>query len=396
MYLAERIQVRKSHELSQLCHRAKNLYNLGNWYMRQDFFNLGNVLTYFDLCFMCQKTDAYHALPAQTAQQVLHLVAQNWKAYFRASSDYHNRPGKYLGPPHLPKYKAKGGEYVATFTAQQCKVRGGRLFFPKRAALPPVKLRDNLGPLHQVRVLPRGDCYILEVVHERAAEDLGLDKRRAIGVDIGVSNLATIAGNAGQRPFVAKGGAAKAVNHYFNRELARLRSMAHKAGGSGTTRHIQRLCRKRDAKIRDIFHKVSHYIVNYCIANDVGTIAVGYNPKWKQRCQLGRCLNQTFVQLPFHTLITQLHYKAELAGITILLVDERYTSRCSAVDGETVERHAQYAGRRVSRGLFQAHDGGLINADVNGAYNILRQAVPEALVDGIQGAGRHPVVITVL
>ena len=118
MYLAERIQVRKSPELSRLCHRAKNLYNLANWYLRQEFFTLGNVLTYFDLCFTCQKTGAYHSLPAQTAQQVLHRVAQDWKAFFRATAEYRKVPGKFLGPPRLPRYKVKSGECVATFTTQ--------------------------------------------------------------------------------------------------------------------------------------------------------------------------------------------------------------------------------------------------------------------------------------
>lgn len=395
MYLTERIQVRRSAELSLVCHRAKNLYNLGNWYVRQDLFNLGNVLSYYDLDFMCHEAEAYRTLPAQTAQQVLRLVAQNWKAYFRAAKDYHAHPGKYRGQPRLPGYKPRDGECVTTFTSQQCHVRGGFLSFPKRANLPPVKLREGLGPPCQVRVVPSGDRYIIEVVHERTTRDMALDKRRAIGVDIGMRNLATIAGNAGQRPFVIKGGAAKSVNHFFNRELARLRSVAQKTNGRKTTRRIRHLYQVRDAKIWDLFHKVSRYIVNYCIAHDVGTVAVGYNPGWKQRCQLGRSANQAFVQLPFHALVAQLQYKAALVGITVILVDERYTSRCSAIDGETVGRHERYAGRRVSRGLFRTRAGVLINADVNGAYNILRQAVPEALADGIQGAGRHPVVVAV-
>ena len=195
---------------------------------------------------------------------------------------------------------------------------------------------------------------------------------------------------------VAKGGAAKAVNHYFNKELARFQSAARKANARGTTRRIRRLCRARDNKVRNIFHKISRYIVNYCIANNVGTIAVGYNPGWKQHCDMGKRANQSFVQLPFRALVAQIEYKVALAGITTIRVDERYTSRCSALDGEALGQHARYAGRRVSRGLFRTSQGILINADVNGAYNILRQAVPEARADGIQGAGRHPVVAAVL
>ena len=395
MYLAERIQVKKSPELSLLCHRAKNLYNLGNWLVRQDYFHLGNILSYYDLCFMCNDSPEFRVLPAQTAQQVLRLVAQNWKAYFRAKAEYRKVPGKFLGSPRPPKYKVKGGECVATFTRQQCQVRDRFLYFPKNAGLQPLKVRASVASLHQVRVLPRGECYVVEAIYERAAEDLELDKQRAIGVDIGVANLATIAGNAGQVPFIAKGGAAKSVNHFFNKKLAELRSIAKVENHRETTRRIRRLCRKRDNKVRDIFHKVSRYIVNYCIRNNVGTIAVGYNPGWKQHSNMGCRANQAFVQLPFRALVSQIEYKAALVGITTILVEEGYTSRCSAVDGEEVGRHARYAGKRVSRGLFQTQAGKKINADVNGAYNILRQAVPEALADGIQDAGLHPVVATI-
>ncbi|HMF30552.1 MAG TPA: transposase [Candidatus Lokiarchaeia archaeon] len=396
MKLAERLQVKKSPELSLLCHRCKNLFNLGNWLTRQDYFHLGNVLSYYDLNFMCKDADAYRVLPAQTAQQVLRLVAQNWKAYFRASAEYRKNQAKFLGRPRVPKYKAKDGECVATFTSQQCRCRGGFLHFHKKASLPPLKVRARVAPLRQVRVLPRGECYVVEVVYERAAEDLGLDKRRAVGVDIGVANLATVAGNAGQRPFVAKGGAAKAINHFFNKRLAELRSAAEKGNAQVTTRRIRRLCRTRDNKIWDIFHKVSRYIVNYCIANNIGTIVVGYNPGWKQHSSMGRRANQIFVQMPFRALVSQVEYKAVLAGITTILVDERYTSRCSAVDGEVVGRHARYAGERVSRGLFRTRRGTLMNADVNGAYNILRQAFPNALADGIKDTGLHPVVAAIL
>src|SRR5271157_180297 len=92
MKLTERIQVRKTPALSVLCHQVKNLYNLAMWYTRQDYFHLGNALSYYDLNFMCKETGAYHALPAQTAQQVLRLVAQNWKSYFRTRAEYNKVP----------------------------------------------------------------------------------------------------------------------------------------------------------------------------------------------------------------------------------------------------------------------------------------------------------------
>ncbi|HMF32581.1 MAG TPA: RNA-guided endonuclease TnpB family protein, partial [Candidatus Lokiarchaeia archaeon] len=125
--------------------------------MRQDFFHLGNILSYVDLNLMCKGTDAYRSLPAQTAQQALRLVVQNWKAYFRAKVVFRKSPGKFLGAPRPPKYKSKDGECVAVFTSQQCQVRDSFLSFPKKAALPPLKVRVRVAPLHQVRVLPRGE-----------------------------------------------------------------------------------------------------------------------------------------------------------------------------------------------------------------------------------------------
>ena len=88
MKLTEIIQVKKSKELSKLCHLAKNLYNLSNWYYRQDFFNMGNFLSYYDLDFVLKRHECYKNLPAQTSQQVLKLVIKNCKSYFRAKREW--------------------------------------------------------------------------------------------------------------------------------------------------------------------------------------------------------------------------------------------------------------------------------------------------------------------
>jgi putative transposase len=242
-------------------------------------------------------------------------------------------------------------------------------------------------------VVPKEGYYVIEVVYDVAPADLGLDKRRALGIDLGVSNLVTAANNAGLPPVAIKGGPAKSVNQFYNKRLARLRSAARRANGRDTTQRIERLHRAREYKIGDIFHKASRAVVNFCIQHDIGTIIVGYNPLWKQSCNLGRAANQKFIGLPLHTLIQQVQYKAALAGITTVLVGEGYTSRCSFLDGESIERHARYAGKRVRRGLFRSYDGRLINADINAAYNILRQRLPEAFAKGIEGIGLHPVLM---
>ena len=77
-----------------------------------------------------------------------------------------------------------------------------------------------------------------------------------------------------------------------------------------------------------------------------------------------------------------LHYKAELVGIQTILVNESYTSKCSFLDLEPLEHHDQYVGKRSKRGKFVTATGRMINADVNGSYNIMRKADPSVVAQG--------------
>ncbi len=390
MRLTEQINLKCSRTLSHLCHLSKNLYNLATYYVRQDLFYLENWLQYPDLWFITKTKPAFLDLPSQTAQQVLILVDKAWKSFFKACKEYNLHPEKFFNRPRPPGYKKKNGEFVAIFTNQQCKIRNGLLYFPKKANLPPIKTRivDNL---HQVRVLPKSVNYTVEIVYEKEIKDLHLNKDRIIGVDLGLTNIVTIVNNAGLPPAIIKGGAVKSTNQYYNKQVARYRSARSIQGLAIETRQLKKLATTRTNKLNDFFHKVSRSIVNYCIDHDFGTIVVGYNKSWKQRAALGKITTQNFVQIPFHGLIHQIRYKSELVGIEVRLEAESFTSKCSFLDNEPLTKHDRYAGRRISRGLFKTRNGTIINADVNAGYNILRKAVPNAsFADGIEGVGLHP------
>lgn len=133
-------------------------------------------MRYGELYRSLKTTKTYQRLPAQTAQQVLRLLDQNWKAFFKAIKDWHKHPGKYLGRPRIPAYKPKNGEIVVIFTNQQCCIKTGFVWFPKKAQLPPIKTRIS-GPFHQVRLVPRGNHYFLELVYEQKPVDLRLVKK---------------------------------------------------------------------------------------------------------------------------------------------------------------------------------------------------------------------------
>ena len=395
MKLTETLQVKRSGELSKLCHLAKNLYNLANWYYRQDFFTLHSYLSYYDLDFILKDKEAYRVLPSQTSQQVLKLVVRNWKSYFKALKEYGVNPFKFRAKPKIPNYKKKNGESIAIFTNQQCRIKDGCVNFPKSVNLRPMKTRIE-GKIREVRVVPLGIAHKIEIVHEKAEMDLQLHKSNILSLDLGLNNLTTAVNNKGLKPFVVKGKVLKSINQYYNKQLACYQSMENLKGNFYDTKRIQKLRVKRNNKINDIFHKLSRAIIEYSKENDLGTIVIGYNERWKQNVNLGKKTNQNFVQVPFSNLLQKIKYKATLVGTRVLLQEESYTSKCSFLDNEPIEKRDSHAGIRISRGLFRSSNGTIINADINAAYNIMKKAVQNSIVDdGIEGVGLHPLLVAI-
>jgi len=395
MRLTEQIQIKKTANHSYLCHLSKNIYNLANYYVRQEFFYLGNWLRYYDLWYMLKNNEAYKKLPSQTSQQILRLVDKNWKSFFNSLKKSRAQPRKYQSRPRPPKYKKKNGEFVLIFTNQQCRIKEGYLYFPEKVAISPIKTRIE-NQLHQVRLVPKGLYYTIEIIYEKDGKNLKLDKKRILGIDLGLANIVTMVNNVGLQPAIIKGGIAKSTNQFYNKQLARYKSVKDKRGIAFETRRIQKLTKKRNNKINDQFHKISRRIIKYCVDNNLGTIIIGYNRSWKQKVNMGRRNNQKFVQLPYFKLIFQIQYKSILVGIDVILEKESYTSKCSFLDNESIQKHKNYAGKRINRGLFRSKKGTILNADVNAGYNIIKKVVPNAvLVDGIEGIGLYPYSIAV-
>ena len=303
---------------------------------------------------------------------------------------FKNNPDKYKKRPQLPKYKKKNGEFLLIFTNQQCIIKDGFLYFPKRVNLEPIRTRIT-EMLKEVRILPLGPKYKVEIVYEKEVKDLELNKDNIIAIDLGLNNLITAVNNIGLKPIIVKGGIIKSINQYYNKQLARYKSIAKKVNGVEETKRTKKLYLTRNNKISDIFHKISRKFIDYCVDNDFGTLIIGYNRGWKQNINIGKKNNQNFVQIPFSKLIQQLDYKSKMVGIQVILVNESYTSKCSFLDNESIEKRESYNGKRISRGLFKSSNGTIINADVNAGYNIMKKAIPNAIsVNGIEGVVLHP------
>ena len=323
---------------------------------------------------------------------MLRCLHQAWRSVFAAVRSYGADPSRFLGRPRPPRYLDKDGETVLHFPRNHLSHRGRSILLPKKVGRCRIRHRLPDGAdVRMVRIVPSGGRYVAEIVFQRELPDPAPSvSGPVLGIDVGLENIITVADSRGTRPWAVKGGALKSANQYYNKELARLRSLCEKAG-TRTTKRIKCLTAKRNRIVKNALHHISRRVVSYAKSVGARAIVIGQSERWKQNVRLGKRTNQSFVQIPYHVLIGQIRYKAEEHGIEVVLTEERYTSRCSFLDGEAMRPHEVYAGRRVRRGLFVSRDGTVINADVNAAYNIIRKVFPHACAEGIEDASLHPV-----
>jgi putative transposase len=361
--------IKNDKEIEAICGKAKLLYNKSLYYWRQSIFGNIQYFSEYELTglFASHNEHSYKDLPAQTAQQVIKLLFKNIKSWQKARKEYKKNPSKFLGRPKLPNYKKKTS--IVIFTSQQIKLKNGFIHFPKITNLKPLKTKVN--NVAQVRIVPQANTFKIEIVYEKETTNLKLEKQNALAIDLGLNNVVTGIDNVGNKPFIINGKILKSYNHWYNKKRAKLMSFI---GNKGSSNKISKLTHYRNCYIEDKLHKASRYIINYCINNNIGTIAIGKNKQWKQSINIGKKNNQKFVELPHAKLIDKIIYKAALVGIKVVVNEESYTSKCDALALEPIKKHEKYLGKRKKRGLFQSSMGKLINADVNGAINIGRKS----------------------
>lgn len=378
---------------------SKNLYNAANYVVRQSFMCEGVYLSYAEMDRRMQVHEAYRALPAKVAQWVLRTLDTNWQNFFAARTAWKADPSRFLGCPRLPGYKDKQrGRNLLIYTTQALSAPALRegLIRPSRLDIT-IPTQQPPQTIQQMRVVPRRGFYVVEVVYEREPIPAAhLDPALYAGVDIGLNTLAALTSNKpGFVPRIVNGRPVKSVNQFYNKRRAELQSRL--SAGTYTSRLLDRLTTRRTRRIDHYLHTVSRRLIDLLVAEGIGTLCIGQNPLWKQEVRLGRRTNQHFVGVPHARFVAMLTYKAELVGIRVIVTEESYTSKASFLDADPLPIYdparpaPTFSGRRVQRGLYRAADGRPINADVNGAYNIIRKVAPDAFVQGSRGCVVHPV-----
>ena len=386
--------------IDRVAFASKNLYNAALYEMRQAYIHQGYRIFFKELYHLMKSHEAYKALPAKVAQQVLMLLDKNWESYVEAVKAWNEDPSKFLGHPKLPKYKDKQkGRNILVFTVQAVSKRGLTKGIVQPSGVP-IEICTKHTNVNQVRIVPRGGYYVVEVVYTQEEKQADVDKKLVASLDLGINNLVALTSNTvGFVPRLVNGRPIKSVNQFYNKRKAELQAAIDPE--TRFTRRMERMTSKRTRRIDSYLHTASRRIIDLLVSERIGTLIIGKNPLWKQEANMGKRNNQTFVQIPHARFISMLTDKAELVGIQVIVGEESFTSKASFLDRDPIPTYGKgkeeptFSGRRVKRGMYKSKSGRRINADVNGSYNILRKVAPNALGKGVEDCVVNPVPLQV-
>ena len=381
--------------LRQMCHASKNVYNASLYNIRQNYFQQGEFLRYEANYWLMKDTETYAVL-GNVAQQSMKAADNAFQAFFALCKKV--KQGSYPADAvRIPHYLKKDALYKIEFNSprdQQKHLEQGFYIVPMSRYFsnkyPGIKIKISVPQyirekrIRQIHVIPKRDGKYFESIFlfdDEVAEQYDLNSSKALSIDLGVSNFATCATSDGDS-FIIDGRQVKSQNQWYNKENARLSSIKDKQKLNVKQTSLQaRKSAKRERQIQNFVYCSAKYIVEYCIRNDIGNIIVGYNDGFQDKVNLGKINNQAFAMLPYGKFKSRLEYLCSIVGIKYSKQEESYTSKASFFDQDEMPvwncdnpSKGEFSGKRIKRGLYQRSNGQTLNADVNGALNILRKS----------------------
>ena len=393
MYLTVKQQVKHLSKedyitIRELCHTAKNLANEAIYNVRQYYFTEGEFLKYEKNYTLLKNSPNYKALNSNMAQQILKEVDGSFQSFFGLLKLV--KQGKYAFTDcKLPHYLPKDG--YTTLIIGFVRLKGNQLILPfsnsfkkthksVEITIPPILLDKTI---KEIRIIPKANARFFEIqyIYEAECIQRNLNTNNALALDLGINNLVTAVSNSGQS-FIIDGKRLKSINQWFNKENARLQSIKDKQHFSRKPTNRQKaVARNRNNKVNDYMNKTARRVIDYCIINNIGTLVVGYNETFQHNSHIGKQNNQNFVNIPYGQLRNKLEYLCKLNDIVFVKQEESYTSKSSFWDRDDLPvynadnpKEYPFSGRRLHRGLYKTASGKTINADVNGALNIMRKS----------------------
>ena len=375
--------------LRLMCFFSKNLYNVALYNIRQHYFTQKKHLTYESNYHECKENENYKLLQAGVSQQIMKIVDRAFKTFFALNEKA--KKGEYrFCDIKLPHYRPKDSLFNLVLSTNAISIKDGYLNVPMSMTFMQLYGKEKIKirvpdrvlehKIKEIRIIPicKGSKFKIQYVYEIEVENLNLNQDEKLAIDLGLENLATCISTVGTS-FIMDGRRIKSINRLWNKRRAELQNRLPQ--GQYTSRLIQRLTLKRNNRTNDCIKKTARYIVNHCIEHNIGTIVCGYNLDFKRGVNLGKKNNQNFTQISFGSLREQLANLCERYGMKYIEQEEAYTSKASFLDLDELPvfnvdnpKKYEFSGKRITRGLYQSSDGRIVNADLNGAANILRKS----------------------
>lgn len=369
--------------LEYICSEANKLTNCGIYYCRQMLFKAGKFLTRGELDKELKSNIHFKAMRSACAQQTLHSVIESFNSYGELLKLY--KEEKLHCRPKPPSYRKKGGMAVVSYPARWVKLKDGQLkftlgnqvkaWFGIDHFLLPMPSNLNYKSIKEYRILPRNGCFYIEFVYKQPEIEPVETNGNVLGIDPGLNNWITGVSNTG-KSFIVDGKKVKSQNQWYNKKIAKIKT--GKPQGYWD-KELAKLTEKRNRQMRDNINKAAKFIINWCLTNNVSNVVFGWNQFNKDGINLGKKNNQEFVQIPTAKLKDRVSQLCQQYGINFIETEESYTSQASFLDGDFLPKYGEKperwkaSGKRIRRGLYQSSDGSLINADTNGAANIIRK-----------------------
>jgi len=384
--------------LLTLCRLSKNLYNYTLYIIRQYYYQNGKFLPYEKCYHYIKSNKNFKLLPSQVAQQTAKVVDRTMKSFFRLLSE--RKRGNYNRPIHLPRYLNKKGYFPCIFPKDMFKVIDNKIRlslgknFSQKYGIKHLwfKLPPNINKhaVKEVRIIPRGNGMWMEIeyVYEIEPKKVELDNNKYLAIDLGVNNFATVVTTNGTAVII-DGRNLKSFNRWWCKEKARIQSIYDKQGIK-FGKKMAWLLKKKKNITENFTHQASAWIIKHCIENKIGNIVIGEMKHIKQKINLGDKNNQNIQLMPWGIFKQKLKYKCERYGINFIEVNEENTSKTCCNCGYIDEKN------RKHRGLFVCKNCNIVlNADINGAINIMNKVTHEPVRVVGSGCVNHPVRIRV-
>ena len=393
---------------------SKEIYNFANYVLRQLYFKNSNKHKYslnfieeyptlkelfleyidenkqFSILFykiICEFSKLrQYSINLKIVQNIVDKLKNDWTSYWKLLKMKKNKT--YDKKINIPRYKKKYNlvEYNNQVISKK-KLKLGYIGTDKmEQGLKIANKHKNLDCKY-FRIYNKNDKFVCELIYEK--EIIEMEKNdKVASIDIGLENLFTIAFNYNKKGISIKGSKLKAINQYFNKIKSKLQSLLPSKQYISKT--INQLLYKRTKQLRNYIGYYANKLIEILKEEKISKLVVGYNKEWKKEINIGSKNNQNFVSIPFRKILDILKYKLEDNGIEYKEQEESYTSKASYLDNDNIPIYKEnddtnyiFSGKRIKRGIYKSKQGKIINADLNGALNILKKS-GEKLIEPLE------------